>query len=113
MSTLNYQGRAWVYTCATLLFLHNLLFVQSIFAQGIGGRNNQQGTPRTVSASELSNGSFNGSVNNFTGTYGSRYGLGKVSTVSGLSFELNMNYSASATTGGNVQVTNGIPYGEG
>ena len=61
----------------------------------------------------MSGGTYSGDVNLFNGTYSSTQPLGSVSTPSGLSFTLNMNYNSVGMGGDNVPVTKGIPYGEG
>lgn len=83
-------------------------------AQMAGGRDNNSIAPGTsVSASELTGGGISGDVNVMNGAYSSSYSLGSVSTPGGLSFNLNMGYSAAFASGDNPSVATGIPYGEG
>ncbi len=52
-------------------------------------------------------------VNTFDGTFSTSYDLGSVSTISGLTYDLKLNYSPVITSGGIPSITSGIPYGEG
>jgi len=82
-------------------------------AQVIGSRENSDQSPTSVSPSELSGGGFTGDVNVFNGSYSASYPLGSVSTPGGLSYGINLGYSASYSAGQTPSVCSGIPYGEG
>ncbi|WP_343636020.1 RHS repeat-associated core domain-containing protein [Fluviicola sp.] len=69
--------------------------------------------PQVSKPSELSSGVYSGDVNLFSGDYNSTIQLGSVSTPSGLSFALSLNYSSSFSIGNTMPVSTGIPYGEG
>ncbi|MBI2271587.1 MAG: RHS repeat-associated core domain-containing protein [Bacteroidetes bacterium] len=104
--------------CATTMFFASLLFALVIpcvsIAQIVGGdRANTNSGPMEVKPSELSKGGFSDDVSLFTGAYNTSYDLGTVKTPAGLSYNLKLNYSSVFTTGDNVPVSSGIPYGEG
>lgn len=90
-----------------------LIITAPAFAQVVGGRGNGQSTPSEVKASELSKGAYSADVNLFSGTFNSSYSFGSVSTPSGLSYSLTMDYASSYSGGDNVPVVSGVPYGEG
>ncbi len=95
------------------LLFSTLFIINFHFSQVIGGTGNSQMTPKIAEPSKLTPGSFKGDVNLFTGEYNSSFPLGTVSTPSGLNFTLTYNNSSSFIVGGNVQLTSGIPYGDG
>jgi hypothetical protein len=92
-----------------LCFLNSFLS----YSQVIGGRGNGQAAPSEVKPADIAGSSYNGDVNLFTGTYNSSYDLGTVSTPSGLKFTVSLSYSSVFTSGNNVPVATGIPYGQG
>ncbi len=94
-------------------FILAFLFVLNPYAQVIGSRDNSALIPSTVSPSQLSGGGFSGDVNVFNGSYNASYPIGAVATPGGLSFALNLSYSASYSAGTSPAVCSGIPYGEG
>ena len=95
------------------LFVFTILLTLPSFAQVIGSRENNSPSPRTVEAADITSSNFSGDVNVFNGTYASSYTLGTVSTLSGLSFTLSLDYASTVMGGTTVPVTAGIPYGEG
>jgi RHS repeat-associated protein len=95
------------------IFCFYLLAFNKSYGQILGGRENGASSPSEVKPSELSKGAISGDVNLFTGTFNSSYSFGKVSTPSGLSFELTMSYSSNPVGGTEVPFMSGIPYGEG
>src|SRR5688572_23277296 len=95
----------------TALLILLLISSTKYFSQVVGGRGNNQSSPKEVKASELSKGAYTTDVNLFTGALSTSYTLGKVSTPSGLSFSLSMSYSSTFTAGDNAPVSKGIPYG--
>ena len=90
-----------------------LLSTIQLSAQVVGSRENSDLSPTNVSPSQLSGGGFAGDVNVFNGSYSASHPLGAVSTPGGLSYALNLNYSASYGAGASPSVCSGIPYGEG
>lgn len=84
-----------------------------LHAQNVGGTNSNQSTPKEVKAAELSKGAYTSDVNLFTGTMSTSYDLGTVSTFSGLSYNLQLNYSTTKTVGNNPSIVRGISYGDG
>jgi RHS repeat-associated protein len=95
------------------IFLLSIVQFTVLKAQNIGGHGNGQSSPAEVKASELTKGAYTADVNLFTGALSSSYSLGSVSTPSGLSFSLSLNYSSSFSGGNDVPLVNGVPYGEG
>lgn len=94
--------------------LFSLLFLTiTSTAQVVGGRGNSQSSPQEVKASELSKGAYTADVNLFTGALSTSYTLGSVSTPSGLSYTLSMDYSSNFSGGDNAPLSKGIPYGDG
>jgi hypothetical protein len=83
------------------------------FSQIVGGRDNGEMAPKTVSASKLSSGGVVSDVNILSGEYTSNIPLGTVSTPGGLSFGVSLDYTSNSTTGTTTPVCSGIPYGEG
>lgn len=97
-------------------FFALLLFSFSLFnayTQVVGSRDNSALSPTEVKPTELSGGGFAGDVNVFNGSYNATYPLGSVTTPSGLSYGVNLSYSASYSAGTTPSVCSGIPYGEG
>ena len=81
--------------------------------QVIGGRQNNESTPKVAEATQLSGGGFVGDVNVMTGEYGASIPLGAVSTPAGINFSLELNYTSAFTFGAVQPRTAGIPYGDG
>lgn len=98
----------------TLKFLFvAVLFSNFSFSQIVGGRDNGEMAPKTVSASKLSAGAVVSDVNILNGAYTSTIPLGTVTTPGGLSFGVSLDYTSNASTGTTAPVCSGIPYGEG
>lgn len=95
------------------VFLLSLVHFIKVNGQNVGGHGNSQISPSEVKASEMTKGAYTADVNLFTGALSSSYPLGSVSTPSGLSFTLSLNYSSSFSAGNDVPLVNGVPYGEG
>lgn len=95
------------------VFLLSLVHFIKVNGQNVGGHGNSQISPSEVKASEMTKGAYTADVNLFTGGLSSSYPLGSVSTPSGLSFALSLNYSSSFSAGNDVPLVNGVPYGEG
>src|SRR3989344_4003327 len=96
-----------------ILLFSLLLLAGNIYSQVVGGRGNNQSSPKEVKASELSKGAYTADVNLFTGALSTSYTLGSVSSPSGLSYTLSMGYSSTFSGGDNAPVSKGVPYGEG
>lgn len=91
-----------------------ILGIQSLsFGQVVGGRQNGEMTPKAAEPSKLSGGALTGDVNNMTGEFVSSIALGSVSTPSGPSYNLSLDYSSSFSLSATQAMTSGIPYGEG
>ena len=82
-------------------------------SQIIGGRANDEMTPRTSTRTELSGGGFVGDVNVMTGEYNTSIPLGSVTTPSGIGYNLELNNSSSFSFSMTQPMSSGIPYGEG
>ncbi len=96
------------------LFLFLCSFSTNVlFSQIVGGYKSGQSTPSTVAPSAITSGSVAGDVNLFTGTYGTSYSLGSVSTIAGLNYDLKISNSSTISSGDNLPNSSGIPYGEG
>ncbi|MCE3229807.1 MAG: hypothetical protein K0S32_4358 [Bacteroidetes bacterium] len=96
-----------------LFFLILSLGSNLIFSQITGGGHPNQSLPSEAKPSEISKGGFSSDVSLFTGALSSGYDLGSVKTLSGLSFNLRLNYNGTKVVGNNVSLSSGIPYGEG
>lgn len=100
-----------------LLALSLALFIGSSssigYSQIVGGRTNSEQQPKISEATKLSGGGFTGDVNHMTGEYNGNVTLGTVSTPSGLSYSLSINYNSSFSFSTNMPMTAGVPYGDG
>jgi len=100
--------------CNKLILITSFILIyNTAYSQVIGGRDSGQMAPKEASASELNSGAYSGNINLFSGVYSSSYPLGTVSTPTGLSHTISMNYSGTFSGGDNVPHVSGIPYGEG
>lgn len=98
----------------TYFYLSLFLFCPAILtAQLVGRGSSSQDPGKEIKAQDISTGSLSGDVNLFTGTYNMSYPVGTVSTLSGLSFTANLNYSSTFSSGDNQPHLSGVPYGEG
>jgi len=89
------------------------LFAQINYAQNVGAN-----TPGSVSSDiqgseHTYKGGVSHSVNHFTGLANVSTSLGSIRHPNGLSFDLSMSYSSSATVSTNAEPISGIPYGDG
>ncbi len=103
-----------IMTTIKTTFISLLIVVSyTLSAQIIGGRASGQLAPKEASAAELNPGAYSGSVNLFNGVFSSSYPVGTVSTPTGLSHTVSLNYSGTFSGGDNVPHVSGVPYGEG
>lgn len=96
----------------TLILLIGLVSFTSK-SQVVGGRSNGEMTPTIAEPTKLSGGGFSGDVNVMTGGFNASIPLGSVSTPSGLSFSLTLDYNSSFAVGNTKPQISGLPYGDG
>ncbi|MCH2229808.1 MAG: RHS repeat-associated core domain-containing protein [Crocinitomicaceae bacterium] len=96
-----------------VLFLLVGLISLKANSQIVGGRSNGEMTPKVAEATKLTGGGFSGDVNVMTGGFNASVPLGSVSTPSGLSFSLSLDYNSSFAIGNTKPQISGLPYGDG
>ena len=99
-----------------LIFLGGFILLSTLnllHAQLTGGTSRGMETPTTAKPEETLTTLSDGDVDLFSGVYQHSINLGTVSTTTGTSFTLTMNYSSSGVTSRFQNQDNTIPLGEG
>lgn len=97
----------------TTLIVLLSLGTSTALAQTTGGHSPGQAAPSGTAKAGLDAGPMGENVNYFTGDLSFKYALGRISTLSGLSYPLELQYESNTYTAFEAPHNSGIPYGEG